>query len=229
VKDKEPEKDKRKPDTKRSRRDKPVKDKKPEPVKKDTPPKAEPKEKAKELKKETSKAKEESKPEPKPAPKKLQPVAALNEFDREMQSVSSQLKAEELARRQKAADAAARQEADRLAAERRAEEQRLAGQQKAREQNVQIGKFTLLIRNRVTKVWDIPANISNNSRAVVRISLLPGGEVANVLVVQSSGNKAFDESIKAAVYKSSPLPTPDDSALFNSHFRILQMEFEKED
>lgn len=174
---------------------------------------------------------QESKPVRKPEPpKKLQAVSELDELEREMQSVQGQLKAQqERDRLKKAADAAARAEAERLAGEQRAEAQRLAQLQKARDSSALIGKYTQLIRGKITKVWDIPLNISKNSRAVLSISLLPGGEVANVVVVQSSGDKAFDESIKAAVYRASPLPVPEDSATFGQTFKNFRIEFMKED
>ena len=39
--------------------------------------------------------------------------------------------------------------------------------------------------------------------------MIPGGEVINVSVVESSGYPDFDESVMNAVKLSSPLPVPD--------------------
>jgi len=63
---------------------------------------------------------------------------------------------------------------------------------------------------------------------VVRVRLLPGGEVmpGSVRVLRSSGNGAFDRSVESAVYKASPLPVPS-GGLFES-FRDLRLEFEPE-
>ncbi len=46
-------------------------------------------------------------------------------------------------------------------------------------------------------------------------------------VVQSSGDPVFDRSVENAVYRASPLPLPDDSALF-PYFRELEFTFRPE-
>jgi colicin import membrane protein len=61
----------------------------------------------------------------------------------------------------------------------------------------------------------------------VRVRLVAGGEVLQATVVQSSGNAAFDRSVENAVYKASPLPIPDDKALFD-YFRELEFKFRPE-
>ena len=48
----------------------------------------------------------------------------------------------------------------------------------------------------------------------------PGGVVINVSVARSSGNPALDNSARAAVFKASPLPVPDDPDLFNAFRQI---------
>ena len=57
------------------------------------------------------------------------------------------------------------------------------------------------------------------------VSQLPGGEVADVRVVKSSGSALFDNSVKAAVFGASPLPLPRDPSLFE---RELRFEFDPE-
>jgi len=50
--------------------------------------------------------------------------------------------------------------------------------------------------------------------------------VSEVTVTKSSGNVAFDNSVIAAVRKSSPLPRPKDPSLFE---REINFEFDPED
>ncbi len=167
--------------------------------------------------------------EKKPEPKKLSLKSDLSAFDSEISTVKDQISKDQKERLALAAQQAAKAEADRLTLQQKADADRLAAQQKSAQNDAAIKKFTQLIRDRVEKKWDIPPGIVKNTSAQVRISLLPGGEVVNVLIIKSSGNHAFDESIKNAIYRASPLPVPDDMALFNQQFRVLPMEFKKED
>ena len=59
---------------------------------------------------------------------------------------------------------------------------------------------------------------------VIRITLVPGGEVAGVQIVQSSGNAAFDRQAENAVRKAAPLPVPEDPRLFQQ-MRSLSIVF----
>ena len=63
---------------------------------------------------------------------------------------------------------------------------------------------------------------------VVRVRLVPGGEVIDAKVVRGSGNPAFDRSVENAVYKSTPLPWPTDKQLFE-YFRELEFIFKPEE
>jgi colicin import membrane protein len=54
------------------------------------------------------------------------------------------------------------------------------------------------------------------------VDQLPTGEVINVRLVRSSGIAALDDAIERAIRRSSPLPLPTDSALFE---RTLELKF----
>jgi len=60
--------------------------------------------------------------------------------------------------------------------------------------------------------------------AHVRIRLLPGGEVLDVKLVKSSGDRAFDDSAVNAVKSAGRLPVPSGD-LFNRHFRDITINF----
>lgn len=62
----------------------------------------------------------------------------------------------------------------------------------------------------------------------LRITLLPDGSIANVAVVASSGNPAYDEMSAAAVYKSAPFPMPSDQELYNQ-LRDIVLSFRNGD
>ena len=90
-------------------------------------------------------------------------------------------------------------------------------------------KHTRLIRQRVITKWNRPLSAQHGMVTTLRITVLPGGEVSNVITVKSSGDAAFDASAEEAVRRSSPLPVPDDVAVFNSYFRVITFRFNPED
>lgn len=158
--------------------------------------------------------KPEVKPEPvKPAvPKPLikQPSLQRDAIDEEFQSLQQQMKNEE---------------ADRLKAEaaKAAANARNTGNQAIR------NKHERLINQKVQAKWNRPLSARRGMVVTLRISLLPGGEVSNVVTVTSSGDAAFDASAEEAVRRANPLPVPDDLATFNQYFRVITLKFNPED
>lgn len=86
--------------------------------------------------------------------------------------------------------------------------------------------YASAIRSLLSQRWIIPATARNKESlsADVRIRLLPGGEVLDVNLVRSSGDRAFDDSAVTAVRSAGRLPVPS-GALFNSQFRDFIVNF----
>lgn len=177
-----------------------------EPPKPKTPPKVEPKPEPKPV---------EKKPEPKPEPKvekKPEPKPVPPDNRREIEQQEKLFK-ESLAR--ESADQMRRQaaqEADlmaKLAAD--------GARSKARE--TWAGRISAKVKPNVV----VPPGASGNPEAVVAISLLPDGSVVGEpRLRQSTGNAALDAAILRAIVKSSPLPKPEDPAVFE---RNLELKF----
>lgn len=127
---------------------------------------------------------------------------------------------EQLAREQAAREQAAREQAARQA-------EAAAAQASASE----MGNYTAIIRQTVEQFWVIPPSARNGMTAVVRIQLVPTGEVVDVRVVQSSGDPAFDRSVELAVRKAARFPELRgmDIALFEREFRTILLQFQPED
>lgn len=179
-----------------------------EPPKPKTPPKVEPKPEPKPV---------EKKPEPKPEPKvekKPEPKVPPKPDNRLEQELQDKLLKESLAR--ESADQMRRQaaqEADlmaKLAAD--------GARSKARE--TWAGRISAHVKRHVV----VPPGVTGNPEAVVAISLLPDGSVVvdRTKLRQSTGNAALDEAILRAIVKSSPLPKPEDPAVFE---RNLELKF----
>ena len=72
--------------------------------------------------------------------------------------------------------------------------------------------------------YDIYKKVSNNFTTTglpegltctLRVKLIPGGEVLDASIIESSGNETYDRNSQTAVLKSSPLPVPDDAESFD--------------
>lgn len=148
----------------------------------------------------------------KPAPAK--PSLNRNALDAEMQALDREMQAQQMKadadriQREAASAAASARDAANLAIKERHER---------------------LIRQRVITKWNRPLSARHGMVTTLRISVLPGGEVSNIVIIKSSGDAAFDASAKDAIESSSPLPVPDDIAVFNSYFRVFAFKFSPED
>jgi colicin import membrane protein len=119
------------------------------------------------------------------------------------------------------AEEAQRREAEQALQSQLAAEQ--AGIEAARVQGV-VAEYIGYIQERIQRSWLRPPGSPAGLSCVVQVGLIPGGEVARVQIVRSSGDPVFDRSVESAVYKASPLPLPPDAALFK-HFRELRLIF----
>ena len=161
------------------------------------------------------------------ARKKLQDALKKNSIDKEFDGIDKKIKEDQM---RKEAALAAQKEADALA-----KEEKLAKEKADREANEKakqaqtdlIEKYKRKIYETVKRQWSIPPK-SDELKAQVRVTLLPDGDVRSILFIKRSGNNAFDASIEAAINKASPLPVPNDPALFNQ-FRSLTFNFSSKD
>jgi colicin import membrane protein len=140
------------------------------------------------------------------------------------------------AERKRKAELEARQkaqaEAKRKAEEaQRRDEQALQSQLAAEQERMEAGRvqgiveqYIAYIQDRIQRSWLRPQGSAEGLSCVVQVSLIPGGDVARVEIVRSSGDPLFDRSVETAVYKAAPLPLPPDATLFK-HFRELRLIF----
>lgn len=122
--------------------------------------------------------------------------------------------------------------ADAKAAKEQAErEQALREQLEKEEQENQkrlaakaVASYRDLIKQKVERNWIQPPGEIVGLNCVVRVRIMPGGDVIDAQVIQSSGNAVFDRSVERATRKAAPLPLPDDPRLA-SYFRTLEFVF----
>ena len=151
------------------------------------------------------------KPEPKPKPKaKPEPKR-----DRELEKQMQKQMREQLAMEQKAVE---QQNAEREERQLKALIAKREAAARAGAQAAWVDKIRAKIRGNII----LPRDIPGNPEAVYDVALLPNGEVLSARRTRSSGHAGYDEAVYRAILKSSPLPKPDNPALFE---RRLELRF----
>jgi colicin import membrane protein len=89
-----------------------------------------------------------------------------------------------------------------------------------------LSQYMALIQQRVVRNWNKPASARAGIQCDVKVTQAPGGTVLSVQVDRCNGDQAVRQSIEAAVYRSSPLPPPEDARLFE---RVILFQFKPED
>jgi colicin import membrane protein len=149
----------------------------------------------------------------------------LQDAERNRQQEAQRLANEQKASRERAV--AEKQAADKQAAEKQAADRQSAERQAAeRAQQRGLADYKAKIIGKVRGNLVYNEEGAPNPTAQFEISQLPTGEVVNINRMRSSGNRAYDEAIERAIYKSSPLPKPDNAALFE---RVLIVSFKLRD
>jgi colicin import membrane protein len=132
---------------------------------------------------------------------------------------AARLKVEE---EQKKKDAADRKRAeDELAASIAAEEDE---KQRSKDQEL-INKIKGDIKTKIENEF-IKTGLPDNLECFLKVRVVPGGEVTEATITQSSGNEIFDRRARNAAFDASPLPIPDDLATFGRlKLREINMRF----
>jgi len=100
--------------------------------------------------------------------------------------------------------------------------------QQAEKDSAAITSVSAQIKQLIQSVWQIPPSAKHTDQVLIRISLVPTGEVTDVYILESSGNAALDRSAELAVWKVAKLPVPDDLVLFEKEFRQFNLSLRPE-
>ena len=152
---------------------------------------------------------------------------ARREHEQEAAAAAQRQEQEAAARAAKEAEQrAADEQAQRAAREKSKRESELRAQMAAEERvNAARGSadevaWLALIRDRVTRAWIRPPSARAGVNCEVLVTQVPGGVVTGVQIGSCNGDAAVRESIEAAVYRASPLPTPTNPDLFDRNLKF---------
>jgi colicin import membrane protein len=89
--------------------------------------------------------------------------------------------------------------------------------------------FSLMIKSQVMENWKRPTNLSSNLKTEIQITLVPTGEILSSKIINSSGNRAFDDSALTAISKLKSFDGLNmQMNLFDQHFRKFILIFSPE-
>ena len=147
----------------------------------------------------------------KPKPVKETPVPVMPKYDPFQKQLDEEIK--NTAERKTAADATA-SAANELA--------RMKAAQAASARDRSKADYVAKIHGKIKGNFNIQFDIKGNPQAIFEVEQLVSGEIYKVTLTKSSGNTAFDEAVDRAIRKSSPLPKPERTDLFE---KVLELKF----
>ena len=184
----------------------------------------------------------QKKAEPLP-PKRIKPVQSKKEKilspkpDIELKKEKEKKKRlakekKERERKEKEQKARVAAETERFQKELREEEekrrlQKLAYAKAAAKRNL-IDEFKAKILAKIKSKIVMPQELPNDPVVEFDVTLLPGGEILDIKLRNSSGFLSFDEAVERAIIQARPLPLPKDRSLFPS-FRNLSLKVHYQD
>lgn len=101
--------------------------------------------------------------------------------------------------------------------------QRAHDAQAASERQQKLSEWSDALERHIQKFWNRPASATGDFKCQVRVQLLPDGTVTAAKIATSCGSDPLDRSVEDAAFRASPLPKPDDPAVFD---RDLIINFE---
>jgi len=173
------------------------------------------------VKDDKKKKEEPKKPEPKKEePKKPEPKREVPDFQKQLEQ-----EFKDTQRQKMAAQAAQEQRASADAELKQLGQMRADQAASARSRG--LADYAAKIRNKVKGNIVLPSAIKSNPEAIFKVTQLPSGEIIDVKLSKSSGNKLLDDAIERAIRKSDPLPLPDQAGLFQRDLELKYKPFDE--
>jgi len=139
-----------------------------------------------------------------------------DQLKKEAEQQQQQAQAAAIAKQKKAEEA--QREADRR--KRAAELQQQLGVESAQMTAQVQNEWILQLAAAITQAWAWPPGTDPKTKAWLKIRLSPTGQVLSAEIATPSGVPLFDQTLKQAAYKASPLPLPRDPSAFDSNLTV---------
>ncbi len=173
------------------------------------------------------------KPQPKPKPVPPKPDPKVQEEARKKEQVRRE--AEQRQQQQREQQVREQKVREQKVREQQRLEQEMALAMAAEDEALAEGAETTTYEEAIAMAiednWSRPPSARRDMQVVLRIQLIPTGEVVGVSVLKSSGDQAFDRSAINAVNKATRFPEVAEAPpqVFERRLRSLQLVFRPED
>ncbi len=155
------------------------------------------------------------------AEKKRKAEEARRKAEAEKKRKAEEARRKAEAERKRKAEEAARRKAEEEQRRKEAELQaRLAAEERQRELDRMRNRYYAMIRDKISRNWRQPPNAGNKPECEVMVQQDPAGYIIDVTFGQCPGTREYRLSVEQAVFKSEPLPKPDDPELFEREIRL---------
>ena len=188
---------------------------------------------------------EPPKPEPpkaedKPEPPKPDPEIALK-AEREKREREKQKKEDEAKKKREELEAAKKKREQEEAAKKKREDEKRRREEEAAKREAEkaraaaedarqkvFNEFVNRIRAKIRSRANVPDTVTGKPSVQIQIRILPGGDVLDIRVLRSSGNRTYDNAIERAIRSAQPLPVPEANSELFPQFRDLILNIEHE-
>ena len=104
---------------------------------------------------------------------------------------------------------------------------KIISQRKMKKLSLAETEYIYAIQTRIESNWRKPFNVNHTHGCDVELEQLPSGKIISVNIIDCSANDLYIKSLENAVYRSSPLPLPNDPEIFESKI-VLHFEGDNE-
>ena len=101
----------------------------------------------------------------------------------------------------------------------------------AQEDEKVANSYMQLIQQRLSENWSRPPSARLGMQFSIELRLVPTGRIVGVTIIESSGDRAFDQAAQQAAFKADQFKEIQgmDSAIFEKYFRKVKVVFSPED
>jgi len=85
----------------------------------------------------------------------------------------------------------------------------------------ELAKYVKVLSQHIERNWRAPPSVASGLKCVLNVRQIPGGDVASLSFGKCNADEVVRDSIEQAVFRASPLPSPEEGILFTPDLEII--------